>query len=78
LEQWHTVVGHTNEFLSLSADRKVMRLGDTLADGLVGPRGVPRTDVNPRPLSRVVPSNGLKESPVSRPDLMKSPASCTP
>lgn len=31
----HTVIPHTNEMLSLSADRKVLRLRDTLADGLV-------------------------------------------
>jgi hypothetical protein len=31
----HTVIPHTNAMLSLSADRKVMRLRDTLADGLV-------------------------------------------
>jgi hypothetical protein len=142
----HTVIPHTNELLSLSADRTVMRLRDTLADGLTVehtitagkdevdfrlvaqnpsahrseahwaqpcvrlgaftgssnlldqgdlndylpkcfifldgqlarmptrdwatqaryipgqvwcPRGVPRSDVNPRPLSKLVPSNGL-------------------
>jgi hypothetical protein len=142
----HTVIRHTNEFLSLSSDKKVMRLRDTLADGLIVehtitagddevdfrlvahnptahrseahwaqpcvrlgpftgftnklnqanlndylpkcfifldgqaarmpthdwatqaryipgqvwcPRGVPREDVNPRPLSSLVPSNGL-------------------
>ncbi len=31
----HTVIPHTNELVSLSADKKVMRLRDTLADGLV-------------------------------------------
>ncbi|MGA2866850.1 MAG: hypothetical protein ABSF95_20445 [Verrucomicrobiota bacterium] len=31
----HTVIPHTNELLSLSPDRKVLRLRDTLADGLV-------------------------------------------
>jgi hypothetical protein len=31
----HTVIPHTNQLLSLSADRKVLRLRDTLADGLV-------------------------------------------
>ena len=30
-----TVIPHTNELVSLSADRKVLRLRDTLADGLV-------------------------------------------
>lgn len=30
-----TVIPHTNELLSLSADQKVLRLRDTLADGLV-------------------------------------------
>ena len=142
----HTVIPHTNELLSLSADRTVLRLRDTLADGLTVehtitagmdevdfrlvahnptahrseahwaqpcvrlgaftgssdlldqgdlndylpkcfifldgqlarmptrdwatqarytpgqvwcPRGVPRGDVNPRPLSKLVPSNGL-------------------
>jgi hypothetical protein len=30
----HTVIPHTNELISLSADRKMMRLRDTLADGL--------------------------------------------
>lgn len=30
----HTTIGHTNEFISLSADGKVMRMRDTLADGL--------------------------------------------
>jgi hypothetical protein len=142
----HTVIPHTNEFLLLSAQKKLMRLRDTLADGLIVehtitagddevdfrlvahnptalrseahwaqpcvrlgpftgftnkldranlndylpkcfiflddqmarmpthdwatqarytpgqvwcPRGVPRTDVNPRPLSSLVPSNGL-------------------
>jgi hypothetical protein len=142
----HTVIPHTNELLSLSADRTVLRLRDTLADGLTVehtitagkdevdfrlvaqnpsahrseahwaqpcvrlgaftgssnlldqgdlndylpkcfifldgqlarmptrdwatqaryipgqvwcPRGVPRSDVNPRPLSKLVPSNGL-------------------
>jgi len=141
----HTVVKHTSETLSLSADNKVLRLRDTLADGVIVehtitaqddaidfqlvahnptdkaseahwaqpcvrlsaftgfdgktagnatdylpkcfifldgklarmptpewatqarytpgqvwcPRDVPRTDVNPRPLSKLVPSNGL-------------------
>ena len=142
----HTVIPHTNELISLSPDRTVLRLRDTLADGLVVehaitakkdevdfrltahnptghrseahwaqpcvrlgaftgfsnaidqgdlndylskcfifldgqlarmptrdwakearytpgqvwcPRGVPRTDVNPRPLSKLLPSNGL-------------------
>jgi len=142
----HTVIPHTNELLSLSADKKVLRLRDTLADGLIVehtitagtdevdfrlvahnptahrseahwaqpcvrlgaftgcsselnqgdlndylpkcfifldsqltrmptrdwatqaryvpgqvwcPRGVPRSDVNPRPLSKLIPSNGL-------------------
>ncbi|MBU6400056.1 MAG: hypothetical protein KGS61_07040 [Verrucomicrobia bacterium] len=31
----HTVIPHTSQLLSLSADRKVLRLRDTLADGLV-------------------------------------------
>jgi hypothetical protein len=31
----HTVIPHTNELLSLSADKKVLRLRDTLADGLI-------------------------------------------
>lgn len=31
----HTVVPHTNELISLSPDHKVLRLRDTLADGLV-------------------------------------------
>jgi hypothetical protein len=31
----HTVIRHTNELLSLSPDRKLMKLRDTLADGLV-------------------------------------------
>lgn len=31
----HTVVPHTNQFIDLSADRKVLRLKDTLADGLI-------------------------------------------
>lgn len=31
----HTVIRHTNELLSLSADRKILRLRDTLADGLI-------------------------------------------
>src|SRR6516162_11861008 len=30
----HTVIPHTNEFLLLSAEKKLMRLRDTLADGL--------------------------------------------
>ena len=30
----HTVVPHTNQFLSLSADAKTLRLKDTLADGV--------------------------------------------
>src|ERR1043166_1750749 len=30
----HTVIPHTNEVLSLSADKKVLRLRDSLADGL--------------------------------------------
>jgi len=30
----HTVIPHTNELISLSADQKVLRLRDTLADGL--------------------------------------------
>ena len=30
----HTVIHHTNEFLSLSADAKMLRLRDTLADGV--------------------------------------------
>ncbi len=142
----HTVIPHTNELLSLSADKTVLRLRDTLADGLTVehtitagkdevdfrlvarnptahrseahwaqpcvrlgaftgfsnlldqgdlndylpkcfifldgqlarmptrdwatqarytpgqvwcPRSVPRSDVNPRPLSKLVPSNGL-------------------
>jgi hypothetical protein len=142
----HTVIPHTNELVSLNADKTILRLRDTLADGLVVehtitatadavsfrlaahnptshrseaewaqpcvrlgaftgfstnlghgdlndylskcfvflegqlarmpthdwatrarytpgqvwcPRGVPRTDVNPRPLSPLVPSNGL-------------------
>jgi hypothetical protein len=142
----HTVIPHTNELISLSADKKLLRLRDTLADGLIVehritagddevdfrlvaqnptahrseahwaqpcvrlgaftgfsddlsrgdlndylpkcfiivegklarmptrdwatqarftpgqvwcPRGVPRSDVNPRPLSSLVPSNGL-------------------
>ena len=141
----HTVIKHTSELVSLSADAKVMRLRDTLADGVVVehtiavekdgvdfqiearnptdkaseahwaqpcvrlsaftgfeektasnatdylpkcfvflegkltrmptrdwavearyipgqvwcPKHVPRTDVNPRPLSKLVPSNGL-------------------
>jgi hypothetical protein len=142
----HTVIRHTNELVSLSADQKVLRLRDTLADGLIVdhtitagedevdfrltarnptarrseahwaqpcvrlgsftgfsanlgqgdlndylskcfvfldgeltrlptrdwatqaryipgqvwcPRGVPRTDVNPRPLSLLIPSHGL-------------------
>ncbi len=142
----HTVISHTNKLLSLSADKKVIRLRDTLADGLIVehtitagkdevdfrlvasnptarrseahwaqpcvrlgaftgfsndlgrgdindylpkcfifldgqltrlptrdwatqarytpgqvwcPSGVPRTDVNPRPLNKLVPSNGL-------------------
>jgi hypothetical protein len=142
----HTVIPHTNKTISLSADRKELRLLDTLADGLTVehtitagqdevtfrlvarnltshrseahwaqpcvrlgqftgfsnaldqgdlndylskcfvfldgqlarmptrdwatqarytpgqvwcPRGVPRSDVNPRPLSKLVPSNGL-------------------
>jgi hypothetical protein len=142
----HTVIRHTNQLISLSDDRRVLRLRDTLADGLTVehvitagkdevdfrltarnptdrrseahwaqpcvrlavftgfnpdlskgdindympkcfifldgklermptrewatqarytpgqvwcPAGVPRTDVNPRPLSKLVPSNGL-------------------
>ena len=142
----HTVIPHTNQLISLSADKRVLRLRDTLADGLIVehiitagkdevgfrlvaqnptahrseahwaqpcprlgaftgfsndrnqgdmndylpkcfvfldgdlarmptrdwatqaryvpgqvwcPRGVPRSDVNPRPLSKLVPSNGL-------------------
>src|SRR5438270_5611126 len=142
----HTVVPHTNQLVSLSPDKKVLRLRDTLADGLIVehsitagpdeidfqlvarnptthrseahwaqpcvrlgaftgfstdlrtgdlndylpkcfvfldgqltrmptqdwamqarytpgqvwcPRNVPRTDVNPRPLSKLIPSNGL-------------------
>ena len=142
----HTVIPHTNELVSLSADKKMVQLRDTLADGLVVehtitagkdeidfrlvarnptphrseahwaqpcvrlgaftgfsnrldqgdlndylpkcfifldkqlarmptqdwatqaryvpgqvwcPRDVPRTDVNPRPLSKLIPSNGL-------------------
>lgn len=31
----HTVIPHTNELVYLSADRRVLRLRDTLADGLV-------------------------------------------
>jgi hypothetical protein len=31
----HTVIPHTNELVSLSADKKVLRLRDTLADGLI-------------------------------------------
>ena len=31
----HTVIPHTNELLSLSVDKKVLRLRDTLADGLI-------------------------------------------
>jgi len=31
----HTVIRHTNELLSFSADRKVLRLRDTLADGVI-------------------------------------------
>lgn len=31
----HTVIPHTNELISLSADKKVLRLRDTLADGLI-------------------------------------------
>ncbi|HWW02288.1 MAG TPA: hypothetical protein VNZ64_21485 [Candidatus Acidoferrum sp.] len=31
----HTVIPHTNELISLSADRKVLRLRDILADGLI-------------------------------------------
>jgi hypothetical protein len=31
----HTVIPHTNELVSLSADRKVLRLRDILADGLI-------------------------------------------
>lgn len=31
----HTVILHTNELISLSADKKVLRLRDTLADGLI-------------------------------------------
>ncbi len=31
----HTVVPHTNELISLSADKKGLRLRDTLADGLI-------------------------------------------
>ena len=31
----HTVIPHTNQFISLSPDQKVLRLRDTLADGLV-------------------------------------------
>jgi hypothetical protein len=30
----HTVIRHTNQLISLSADKKVLRLRDTLADGL--------------------------------------------
>src|SRR6476659_8413374 len=30
----HTVIQHTNQFISLSADKKTLRLRDTLADGL--------------------------------------------
>jgi hypothetical protein len=142
----HTVIAHTNQLISLSADKRVLQLRDTLADGLIVehtitagkdevdfrliaqnptahrseahwaqpcarlgafagftnalgrgdindylpkcfifldgrlsrmptrdwatqaryipgqvwcPRGVPRSDVNPRPLSKLVPSNGL-------------------
>ncbi len=141
----HTVIKHTSELVSLSADARVLRLRDTLVDGVVVehtitagmdevdfqivarnstdkaseahwaqpcvrlsaftgfdektagsaidylpkcfvfldgklarmptrdwatearytpgqvwcPRGVPRTDVNPRPLSKLIPSNGL-------------------
>jgi hypothetical protein len=147
-EDWtrHTVIPHTNELISLSADKRVLQLRDTLADGLIvehtitagkdevdfrliaqnptphrseahwaqpcprlgpfagftnalgrgdindylpkcfifldgrltrmptrdwatqaryipgqvwRPRSVPRSDVNPRPLSKLVPSNGL-------------------
>jgi hypothetical protein len=54
----HTVIKHTSEFLSLSADAKVLRLRYT--PGQVWcPKHVPRTDVNPRPLSALVPSHGL-------------------
>jgi hypothetical protein len=31
----HTVIRHTNKFISLSDDKKVMRLQDTLADGVI-------------------------------------------
>lgn len=31
----HTVFKHTNELISLSADRRVLRLRDTLADGVI-------------------------------------------
>jgi hypothetical protein len=31
----HTVIKHTNEFVSLSADKKVLKLKDTLADGVI-------------------------------------------
>ncbi len=31
----HTVIPHTNQFVSLSADRRILRLRDTLADGLI-------------------------------------------
>ncbi len=31
----HTVIRHTNELISLSPDKKVMKMRDTLADGLV-------------------------------------------
>ena len=31
----HTVIPHTNELISLSADKRVLRLRDTLADGLI-------------------------------------------
>jgi hypothetical protein len=31
----HTVIPHTNVLISLSADKKVLRLRDTLADGLI-------------------------------------------
>src|SRR5436190_17569374 len=31
----HTVIRHTNELLSLSADKTVMKMRDTLQDGLV-------------------------------------------
>jgi len=59
----HTVIPHQSEVLSLSDDRKELRLRDTIADGVtVEHQIIARDDevlLDLRPLSPLIPSNGL-------------------